>query len=317
MLSPMAIPRALLVDPEVALFYHLNSKCVRGAWLFGKRGKKNYKHRKEWVEKRILQISQWYAVEVYTYVVMDNHLHILIFFDPKACEYWSAHEVAFRWFKMFPPRNGKFDKAVAKLMDNPELLEKRRYQLGSMSEFMKHLKGPIAARANKEDGVKGHFFAERFYSGAIIDEESTLAAMSYIDVNPVRAKIAKTLEATKHGAVQERLAHAKNTSERVEEWLEPVVSGLEPKVDEAEPRNSDEPRPGVPRIKLGQYLEMLRTIIRDERTKHKSPEQKFRAKRWAEQAALLRKRQRAYGTAEQLDDWTHKRGFRCVEQPMS
>ena len=52
---------------------------------------------------------------------------------------------------------------------------------------MKHLKQPIAWRANREDGCTGHFFESRFYSGALLDEAALIAAMVYVDLNPIRA----------------------------------------------------------------------------------------------------------------------------------
>ncbi len=67
---------------------------------------------------------------------------------------------------------------------------------------MQHLKQPIARRANEEDGCKGHFFEQRFYSGALLSEE---AAMAYVDVNPVRAKLARRLAQCQHASISARL----------------------------------------------------------------------------------------------------------------
>mgnify|MGYP006085397397 FL=1 len=71
----------------------------------------------------------------------------------------------------------------------PERLVHARQTLGSLSMFMKHLKQPIAYQANKEDRCSGHFFEGRFYSGALLDENAVIAAMAYVDLNPIRAKI--------------------------------------------------------------------------------------------------------------------------------
>ena len=42
---------------------------------------------------------------------------------------------------------------------------------------MKHLKQPVARRANLEDDCTGHFFEQRFYSGALLTGETLIAAM--------------------------------------------------------------------------------------------------------------------------------------------
>ena len=46
-------------------------------------------------------------------------------------------------------------------MDDPIRLKQMRSTLGDLSAFMKHLKQPIAWRANREDNCWGYFF-ERF-----------------------------------------------------------------------------------------------------------------------------------------------------------
>ena len=76
------------------------------------------------------------------------------------------------------------------MLDNPDCVAGARATLGSLSHFMKHLKQPIARRANLENDRTGHFFEQRFYSGALLTEEALLAAMVYVDLNPVRAGLA-------------------------------------------------------------------------------------------------------------------------------
>ena len=195
----MAIPRSKLVDSENALSYHLVSRCVRGAFLCGRDPVtgRDCSHRRRWLIERLLFLAQFFAVEIDSYSVLSNHFHMAAFHDPKACLGWSEAEVARRWVEAFPPME---DGAVAedrkplereRLLADPERLARARTTLGSLSSFMKHLKQPIARRANKEDGVKGHFFEQRFYSGALLDEEAVLAAMAYVDLNPVRANLAE------------------------------------------------------------------------------------------------------------------------------
>ena len=90
---------------------------------------------------------------------------------------------------------------------------------------MKHLKQPIARRANEESGTKGHFHDSRFYSGALLSEAALLAAMAYVDLNPVRAGIAERIEACAHTSIAERLQE--NSAEALEAYLAPLVSGLD------------------------------------------------------------------------------------------
>ena len=118
---------------------------------------------------------------------------------------------------------------------------------------MKHLKQPIARRANLEDDCTGHFFEQRFYSGALLTEEALVAAMAYVDLNPVRAELAERIEEIRDTSICERLLE--NSAEALEDYLRPVLSGLDrPPADEppgvvavAEPSAAASATPPVPR----------------------------------------------------------------------
>ena len=227
----MATPRHLLVDPVNECDYHLVSRCVRRAFLCGVDGGRDYAHRRAWLVERMRQIAPSFAVDVYAYSVLSNHFHLVVRHDPLAGRGWSDDEVARRWVEAFPPTvRGEVAEALKPerrelILDDPDRLARARGTLGSMSHFMKHLKQPIARRANLEDDCTGHFFEQRFYSGALLTEEALIAAMAYVDLNPVRAELAERIEATRDTSIRERLQV--NSAEALADYLRPVVSGLD------------------------------------------------------------------------------------------
>ncbi|MFA6823898.1 MAG: hypothetical protein WCR32_08855, partial [Geobacter sp.] len=84
-------------------------------------------------------------------------------------------------------------------------IELYRQRLCDLSWYMRVLNETIARKANAEDNCTGRFWEGRFKSQALLDEQAVLMAMSYVDLNPVRACIADTPEESPHTSIAKRL----------------------------------------------------------------------------------------------------------------
>ena len=209
----MTYPRSQLVAEGEPGFYHVISRCVRRAFLCGqdKLTGRDYEHRRQWIEARILELANCFCVSVYAYAVMHNHTHAVLHVDPGAVHELSDEEVAKRWLIAFPGRL-KHDESpevadmlILSITGRPERVAELRKRLGSLSWFMKALNEPIARRANREDGCKGKFWESRFKCQALLEDPAVLSCMAYVDLNPARAAICDTLADSDHTTIQRRL----------------------------------------------------------------------------------------------------------------
>ena len=75
----MPRPRSEQICLEVTSHFHLVSRCVRRAFLAGedKFTGKNFDHRKQWIEDRILLLTNVFCIDVAAYAVMSNHFHVI------------------------------------------------------------------------------------------------------------------------------------------------------------------------------------------------------------------------------------------------
>jgi len=205
----MAIPRSeIITDGEIGV-YHCISRCVRRAFLCGedRLSGKNFDHRKDWAERRLKLLASIFAVDVGGRSIMENHLHTVLRNRPDIVNSWNNLEVAIRWRRLYPRKLDDREKEleIKVLSEDEEKIEEYRHRLQSISWFMKSLSEYIARRANKEDDCTGRFWEGRFKSTELLDEEAILSCLVYVDLNPIRARVADSPEESEYTSIKERI----------------------------------------------------------------------------------------------------------------
>jgi hypothetical protein len=226
----MSAPRHHLVPAGVAGDFHCISRCVRRAFLCGKDAVtgRSFDHRKQWIEDRLFELADIFAIGVYAYAVMSNHVHVVAHVAPDLTQAWSPHEVARRWMRLCPVRDeGRVDEAACAIRAthiaaDPARVALYRERLSSLPWFMRCLNEPIARQANREDICTGRFWEGRYRCQALLDDAALLACMAYVDLNPIRAGIASDLPSSDHTSIRHRLRGI-----HVDALLQPIAGSID------------------------------------------------------------------------------------------
>ncbi len=161
---------------------------------------------------------------------MSNHFHLVLHVDVENAEAWSFDEVIDRWLMLYKgpdlAHSYKAGDPLATLEQDAltTLVSLWRARLANLSWYMRCLNETIARMANREDQCTGRFWEGRFKSQALLDEAALVSCMAYVDLNPIRAKLSKSLEESEFTSIQERLASYQSRAATLEvgPWLKPL-----------------------------------------------------------------------------------------------
>lgn len=208
------LARAEVFDPGEVAVLHICARVVRKCFLFGVDPFTgvNHDHRKVWIEDQLKLLAANFGIDLLTFAILSNHFHLILRSRPDVVETWDDSEVARRWLMLCPKRK-KDDRSPEEpnefelntIRNDPNKLATIRKRLSDVSWWMRLLCQNIGTRANQEDKQVGKFFQGRYRAVRILDEETLLACAAYVDLNPIRAAIAETLESSDYTSVQRRI----------------------------------------------------------------------------------------------------------------
>ena len=182
----MARPNRVKLSGEG--YYHVIDRIAHKEFLL----------RDERIKRRLLDLlhraAEFSGVDVCTYVVMDNHLHLCVHV-PEAGEideqtiidrvgtlYGESRAVALR---------NELERLRGEVRDDEavRILDRLRARMGDLSEFMKTFKQRATQWYNRELGHEGTLWCGRFKSVLLERDEAVRVVANYIHHNPVRARM--------------------------------------------------------------------------------------------------------------------------------
>jgi REP element-mobilizing transposase RayT len=212
-----------------------------------------FDHRKLWILERLASLSGIFAVRVCAYAVLSNHFHLVLRIDADTARDWSDDEVVSRYTRLFRGLNDPREHLTPSR--SALVIHGWRARLADLSWFMRCLNEAIARRANREDGCTGRFWEGRFRSQALLDDAGLITCMSYVDLNPIRAGLASSLEDSEFTSIRQRLAERAVPGDSAP----PVATSTEAIVPPLVPLDGRDHTPGDHQLSttLDDYVELL------------------------------------------------------------
>jgi putative transposase len=158
-------------------WYHVYSRaaCEKGVYPLDK----------ELCRQKFIQFLKYYSrayfCDIGAFCIMGNHYHIVLKFE--ISRKISKEELWERALLLYPK-----SKRYLKLW-NEMKWQRFEERLFNLSEFMRNMQSAFATWYNKTYKRHGTFWADRFKSVLLGDEQSVLDCMLYVELNPVRANL--------------------------------------------------------------------------------------------------------------------------------
>ena len=199
---------------EIAIV-HVMNRTVRRCFLLGHDpfSGKDFDHRKLWLDEQLIHQAQHFGIDLLCQAILSNHFHLVLRSRPDVVAEWDDSEVARRWLMLCPERRDEKGKPevpsefeLNHICNDKARVKIIRSRLSDISWWMRLLSQNIAQRANKEDGERGKFWQARYRAVRLLDETAILACAAYVDLNPIRAALAGTIEESDFTSAQKRAA---------------------------------------------------------------------------------------------------------------
>lgn len=149
---------------------------------------------KEYFLKLLERFAAGFFVQIHAFAVMGNHFHILAtgleLEAMKASRELLIERYRLMYGKTADPPGGTYDDSGNLIPDADDGTGRLRERLGSISRFVQELKQTFSHWYNKRHDREGYLWSDRFKGVLVENGEAHTVCSAYIDLNPVRAKLA-------------------------------------------------------------------------------------------------------------------------------
>lgn len=178
----------------VSAVYHCVTRVVGGELLLDEVSR-------EKMREILGRLAAFCGVQVLTYCLMGNHVHLLLRVPAQVT---LDDEALLERMRAFYGPKGVFPRLAEEAMRrrgaiDGDIREAMLGRMGDVSAFMKELKQRFSRWYNRRTGRFGTLWAERFTSVLVEDEAEALRAVAgYVDLNPVRAGLVEDPKDYRH-----------------------------------------------------------------------------------------------------------------------
>ena len=148
--------------------------------------------------KMMREYEDFCGLEVKSFCIMSNHIHLLVKVPPKSDVEIEDEEFIRRLKVLYgPDKMQMVERLLKECRKNHaskaarELKEAYSYRMGDVSEFMKSLKQRFSMWYNKEHSRSGTLWEDRYSLTLVGEGNATQLTAAYIDLNPLRAGMVK------------------------------------------------------------------------------------------------------------------------------
>lgn len=205
-------------------YYHLVNRMILRLMLLGDEEKAE-------LRRLIRRVEGFTGVNVLTYALMTNHIHILVE-EPDRDQYVDGDELVRRLRCLYGEAGLQEIQArwalwkergmVGAVEDDQARFRERMHDI---SEFMKQIKQRFTCWYHRRHGTKGTLWQDRFKSVLVEDGAALRTMAAYIEMNPVRAKLVDEPQKYRFCGFGEAMGGSKMARKGIGRIAKAVLSG--------------------------------------------------------------------------------------------